>query len=86
MVKVYDLRTNKILPPVSFTAGAKAVRIHPRTSSLIHIASQTGHFQVCDLNHPNVGFMFYNVIIMILIMLHYINQKEGFGHRLCYLF
>ena len=53
MVKVFDLRTNKFLAPIPFSAGPSFVRFHPNYASLILASSRTGSLQITDINDSN---------------------------------
>src|SRR3990167_9239868 len=48
-VKVYDIRTYRQLSPIPFPAGAFMLKFHPKFSSTLLIASQTGQFQLSDI-------------------------------------
>ncbi|KAI5851436.1 ubiquitin carboxyl-terminal hydrolase-domain-containing protein [Morchella snyderi] len=52
LVKVYDLRMNRALPPIGFPSGAAFVRMHPKMSASAIIASQAGQFQIIDIMNP----------------------------------
>lgn len=51
LVKIYDLRMQKALPPVSFP-GAAFLRMHPKMTAAAIIASSAGSFQVADVMNP----------------------------------
>lgn len=53
LANVYDLRRMVQLPPISFSAGAAHVQMHPRMSTTCIIASQYGMLQVADLMNSN---------------------------------
>ncbi|KAI8801403.1 ubiquitin carboxyl-terminal hydrolase-domain-containing protein [Cladochytrium replicatum] len=61
LVKIYDMRTLKTLPPVSFPGGPALLKFHPKLTSTIYTASQSGQFQVCDLGNPSQNVEFYQV-------------------------
>lgn len=48
LVRLYDIRTLRALPPVSFPSGPAFVRLHPSESSKLVIASQQGVLQTYD--------------------------------------
>jgi len=48
-VQVFDLKTLRLLPPMTFPAGAAYVRLHPKLQTTAYVASQTGSIQVVDL-------------------------------------
>lgn len=51
LVKVYDLRMQKALPPISFP-GANFIRMHPKMSAAAIIGSSAGQFQLVDVMNP----------------------------------
>lgn len=55
MVKVFDLKTLKALPPLPFPAGAAHVRMHPRMSTTSIVTSHTGQMHIVDLMNPNTS-------------------------------
>lgn len=48
LVKVFDIRTMRVLLPVSLPVGAAFVRFHPKFSSTFLVATQSGQFELCD--------------------------------------
>ena len=60
-MKVYDLRTFKALPPVSFSEGPGFINILPRRASSIVITSTRGLVNVVDTTNPVGGGEFYQV-------------------------
>ncbi|TIC65270.1 hypothetical protein E3Q02_02279 [Wallemia mellicola] len=50
LVKVYDARMMRPLPPVSFPSGPSFVKIHPRVSTSVFISDLQGQFHVTDLS------------------------------------
>ncbi|GMK57719.1 hypothetical protein CspeluHIS016_0405530 [Cutaneotrichosporon spelunceum] len=50
LVQLYDTRTLRALPPISFSAGPAFVHLHPSDPSKIVIASQSGMLQIADMN------------------------------------
>lgn len=51
LVKVFDLRMQKALPPVSFP-GASFIQMHPKMTAAAIIGSNTGQFQIVDVMNP----------------------------------
>jgi PAB-dependent poly(A)-specific ribonuclease subunit 2 len=49
LVRMYDVRTLRALPPVSFPAGPSFAQLHPRDPSKLVVASQAGLIQSVDL-------------------------------------
>ena len=58
MVKVFDLRTLRALPPISYPAGPYMLAFHPRFSSTLLVAAQQGLFQFAEVGNtatmPNI--------------------------------
>jgi PAB-dependent poly(A)-specific ribonuclease subunit 2 len=50
MIKVFDLRTNKFLSPIPFSAGPSFVRFHPNYAASVLASSQTGSMQISNIN------------------------------------
>lgn len=48
LVRLYDTRTLRALPPISFSAGPAFVNLNPSDPSKLVIASQSGMLQVAD--------------------------------------
>ncbi|CAH7690962.1 PAB-dependent poly(A)-specific ribonuclease subunit 2 [Phakopsora pachyrhizi] len=61
LVKVFDLRALKPLPPVSFPSIPALVRFHPRMLSTLFITSSLGQLQVLDLANPLPSSSFYQL-------------------------
>jgi PAB-dependent poly(A)-specific ribonuclease subunit 2 len=61
MIKLYDIRTMRALPPLSFPAGASFLSFNPVLSSILFASSQTGNFQICDTTNPNENISFHQV-------------------------
>ena len=51
MVKVFDLRTLRALPPISYPPGPYMLSFHPRFSSTLLIAAQQGVFQFAEVGN-----------------------------------
>ena len=49
LVKMYDVRTLRALPPISFPAGPAFCALHPNDTSKIFLASQQGALECVDL-------------------------------------
>lgn len=73
MVKLYDVRTLRALPPISFAAGAAFVCLHPKESSKVVIASAQGVLQVIDMSQGSstdfqqVGHVVVTVCIHLIL-------------------
>jgi PAB-dependent poly(A)-specific ribonuclease subunit 2 len=52
LVKVFDIRARRPLPPVSFPSIPSFIKPHPRNNSMLFVASAQGHFQLADLSNP----------------------------------
>lgn len=52
LIHVYDLRAGKSRPPIPFPTGSGFVRLHPKLSTCVIIASQSGQIQVLDYVNP----------------------------------
>ncbi|KAJ3333266.1 poly(A)-specific ribonuclease [Blyttiomyces sp. JEL0837] len=63
MIKLYDVRTMKSLPPLAFPAGPSFLKLHPNLSSTIFAGSQGGQFQICDITNPDSNIQFYQADI-----------------------
>ena len=50
LVRLYDVRTLRALPPISFPAGPAFCLLHPTDPSRLVISSQQGMLQLVDLN------------------------------------
>ncbi|TDL27635.1 hypothetical protein BD410DRAFT_782767 [Rickenella mellea] len=61
LVKVFDLRTLKALPPVPFPAGPGFINTLPRRSSGLVITSNRGMVNIMDVSNPNAGGEFYQL-------------------------
>lgn len=51
LVKLYDLRMQKALPPISFP-GASFIRMHPKMTAVALIGTNSGQFQAVDVTSP----------------------------------
>ncbi|ORZ06801.1 ubiquitin carboxyl-terminal hydrolase-domain-containing protein, partial [Lobosporangium transversale] len=61
LVKVYDMRTMRSLAPIPFPNGPSFLKMHPKLSTTVCIASQTGQFQMCDVGNFTTGIQFYQI-------------------------
>ncbi|TPX39823.1 hypothetical protein SeMB42_g03619 [Synchytrium endobioticum] len=61
LVKIFDLRAMRSLPPVSFTAKASFVKFLPKLSSTALITSAKGTFQICDVLNSTSSIQFYAI-------------------------
>lgn len=50
MIKVFDLRTNKFLAPIPFSAGPTFARFNPNYTSSVVAASPDGALLMSDIN------------------------------------
>jgi hypothetical protein len=60
LVKVYDLRTMRPLPPLPFSDGPAFINSLPRKDSSIVIVSNQGLINIADISNPNAS-EFYQV-------------------------
>jgi PAB-dependent poly(A)-specific ribonuclease subunit 2 len=61
LVRLFDLRMQRALPPVSFP-GAAYIKMHPKMSAAAIIGSTTGQFQVVDVMNP-AAMKIYNATV-----------------------
>ena len=61
LVKVYDLRTMRPLPPVPFSAGPAFIHALPNQSSGIVIISNQGLVNIVDVSNISALNEFYQV-------------------------
>ncbi|KAI9104701.1 ubiquitin carboxyl-terminal hydrolase-domain-containing protein [Phlyctochytrium arcticum] len=62
MIKIFDIRTNRALPPLPCPSCPSYVQFHPQMTSTLLAATQTGQFQICDVsNTADIGFYQANV-------------------------
>ncbi|KAG0150617.1 hypothetical protein CROQUDRAFT_38040 [Cronartium quercuum f. sp. fusiforme G11] len=52
LVKVFDVRALRPLPPINFPSIPSLVRFHPRMSSTLFIASALGQLEILDILNP----------------------------------
>lgn len=58
LVKIYDLRMQKALPPVAFPA-ASFLRMHPKMTAAAIICSTSGAFQIADVMNPGACRLYH---------------------------
>jgi PAB-dependent poly(A)-specific ribonuclease subunit 2 len=61
LVKVYDVRTMKALPPIPFPAGPAFIHTMPMLSSSLAIISNEGLINIVDASDPLAANEFYQV-------------------------
>ncbi|KAA1471282.1 PAB-dependent poly-A-specific ribonuclease subunit PAN2 [Dentipellis sp. KUC8613] len=61
LVKLYDMRTMRPLPPVPFPAGPAFINVLPRRSSSIVVASHEGLVNIVDTSNPTNATEFYQL-------------------------
>ncbi|KAK7049364.1 poly(A)-specific ribonuclease [Paramarasmius palmivorus] len=61
LVKVYDLRNMRPLPPIPFSASPAFITAVPKRSSSIAIASNQGLINIVDVTNPGAGNEFYQL-------------------------
>lgn len=57
LVRVFDLKSQRPAPPMSFPPGAAYVRMHPKLSSTCMVVSQSGAIYSIDVLNPEVPTM-----------------------------
>ncbi|KAF2485463.1 ubiquitin carboxyl-terminal hydrolase-domain-containing protein [Neohortaea acidophila] len=57
LVRVFNLKTQKSVAPVTFSQGAAFVRMHPKLSSTCIVVSQMGAVQSIDVQNPDIPVM-----------------------------
>ncbi|OAV97453.1 hypothetical protein PTTG_26056 [Puccinia triticina 1-1 BBBD Race 1] len=67
LVKVFDVRALRPLPPITFSSSPAHVRFHPRMSSTLFITSSTGQLQIIDLAQPIPTSSFYQLDVATFI-------------------
>ncbi|WVQ83826.1 PAB-dependent poly(A)-specific ribonuclease subunit PAN2 [Cryptococcus sp. DSM 104549] len=58
LVRLYDVRTLRALPPISFPAGPAFALLHPTSSSHVLVSSQTGMLETIDMSLGPSGTVF----------------------------
>ncbi|KIY66064.1 hypothetical protein CYLTODRAFT_455741 [Cylindrobasidium torrendii FP15055 ss-10] len=61
LVKVFDLRTMRALPPVPFSSGPAFLNIVPRRSSSVAVTSNQGSVTIVDASNINANPEFYQL-------------------------
>ncbi|KZT28674.1 hypothetical protein NEOLEDRAFT_1224080 [Neolentinus lepideus HHB14362 ss-1] len=61
LVKIYDLRTFRALPPVPFSDGPAYINVQPKRQSSIVITSNQGLINIVDVSNPNKAYEFYHL-------------------------
>ncbi|EPQ58579.1 hypothetical protein GLOTRDRAFT_35919 [Gloeophyllum trabeum ATCC 11539] len=61
LVKIYDLRTLRALPPIPFSDGPAYINVHPKRPSSIVITSNQGLINIVDISNPNKANEFYQL-------------------------
>ncbi|KAF9001875.1 ubiquitin carboxyl-terminal hydrolase-domain-containing protein [Cyathus striatus] len=61
LVKVYDLRTMRPLPPIPFSSGPAFIRAVPKRPSTIAIVSSQGLINIVDVSLPSAPSEFYQL-------------------------
>ena len=65
-MKVYDLRTLKALPPITFSAGPNFINVLPRKSSSVVVTSANGLVNIIDASNPSSPGELYQVSYLLL--------------------
>ncbi|KAF8797918.1 hypothetical protein BYT27DRAFT_7246743 [Phlegmacium glaucopus] len=61
LVKVYDLRTMRPLPPIPFSAAPAFIHVLPKRSSSLAIMSNHGLINIVDASNPSGSSEFYQL-------------------------
>ncbi|KAF8274229.1 PAB-dependent poly-A-specific ribonuclease subunit PAN2 [Lactarius quietus] len=61
LVKIYDLRSLKPLPPVPFPAGPAFINVLPKRSSSLVVTSNQGLVNIVDTSNPTSANEFYQL-------------------------
>ena len=61
LVKVYDLRTMRPLPPIPFSAVPAFIHVLPKRSSSLAVVSNHGLINIVDVSNPSAASEFYQV-------------------------
>lgn len=70
LVKIYDLRTMRPLPPIPFSAGPAFIHSMPNRSSSLAVISSTGLVNVVDAANSSAANEFYQVGILYNYLLY----------------
>lgn len=63
LVKVYDLRTMRSLPPIPFSSGPAFIHVLPKQVSTVAIVSTQGLINIVDVSNPKAISEFYQLDI-----------------------
>lgn len=66
LVKVYDLRTMRSLPPIPFSSGPALLHVLPKQPSTVAIVSTQGLINIVDVSDPQAISEFYQVTFVIV--------------------
>ncbi|MBW0476095.1 hypothetical protein O181_015810 [Austropuccinia psidii MF-1] len=81
LVKVFDIRALKPLPPITFPSIPAHLRFHPRMPSTLFITSSIGQLQILDLANPLPTSSFYQLEVASFITdLCISNSGEGLAY------
>jgi PAB-dependent poly(A)-specific ribonuclease subunit 2 len=61
LVKVYDLRTMRSLPPIPFSSGPAFIHVLPKQASTVAVVSTQGLINIVDVSNPKAISEFYQV-------------------------
>ncbi|KAF5381095.1 hypothetical protein D9615_003865 [Tricholomella constricta] len=61
LVKVYDLRTMRSLPPIPFSSGPAFIHVLPKRPSTIAVISNQGLINIVDILNPAAASEFYQL-------------------------
>ncbi|KAF9456453.1 ubiquitin carboxyl-terminal hydrolase-domain-containing protein [Collybia nuda] len=61
LVKVYDLRTMRPLPPIPFSSGPAFIQVLPKRPSTIAVISSEGLINIVDVSDPTATSEFYQL-------------------------
>ncbi|KAJ3407564.1 poly(A)-specific ribonuclease [Chytridiales sp. JEL 0842] len=64
MIKLYDTRAMRWLPPIPFPSGPCYLKFHPTLSSTIYSVSQSGQLEVYDISNPSTNYKFYQTDLL----------------------
>jgi PAB-dependent poly(A)-specific ribonuclease subunit 2 len=67
LVKVYDIRMNRVLIPLSFPAGPIFVRFHHKFSSSMVVVSQNNVFEMADVQSGVTGLQRTHVRVYLFM-------------------
>ncbi|KIK13823.1 hypothetical protein PISMIDRAFT_17728 [Pisolithus microcarpus 441] len=79
LVKVYDLRSMRPLPPIPFSEGPSFINLLPKHSSSLVVTSAQGLVNVVDVSDATNASGFYQVGNGLLLRLNYSGSFIGFG-------